>query len=149
MGTWKHGAQAALVMTFDFDAESLWISRDPVNAKRLGTLSQGAFGARVGVPLILALLRRRGLKATFYIPGWVAERWPDVACRIRDEEHEIGHHGYLHEWVDPDNPERKEEVFRLGLEALERVLGVRPIGLSFSCLGGQHSYTKCAATLRL
>lgn len=128
MGRWKDGAQIAVMLTFDFDAETLWISRDPANAKRAGTLSMGAFGARVGVPLILDMLREYDLHATFFIPGWVAENWTAEAQQIRDAGHEIGHHGYLHEWVDPDYPEREEEVLVKGLEALDRVLGVRPIG---------------------
>lgn len=128
MGIWKDDAQVAVMLTFDFDAETLWISRDQVNLKRAGTLSQGAFGGRIGVPLILKLLRERNLRATFFVPGWVAEHWSDVVRQIRDEGHEIGHHGYMHEWVDPDDPRREEEVILRGLESLDRVLGVRPVG---------------------
>lgn len=128
MGKWKNGAQVALALTFDFDAETLWISRDPSNAKRPGTLSQGVFGAKVGVPLILRFLRERQLKATFFIPGAVVERYPDVCRQIVAEGHEVGHHGYMHEWVDPDRPDQEAEVMLKGLAALERVLGVRPKG---------------------
>src|SRR3989449_7939623 len=41
--------------------------------------SQGRYGARVGVPRLLRLLHAEGVRATFYIPGWVAEH--------RSEEH--------------------------------------------------------------
>ena len=128
MGIWKDGAQVALALGFDFDAETLWLGRDPENARRPGTLSMGAFGARVGVPEILQLLREEGLRATFFVPGWVAENWPQAAASICEDEHEVGHHGYLHEWVKPDEPGRSEEVLVRGLEALDRVLGVRPTG---------------------
>lgn len=125
---WKNGAQAALALCFDFDAETLWLSRDPGNANRPGTLSQGTFGAKVGVPLILKLLRERGLKATFFIPGWVVEHHTAACEAILEAGHEIGHHGYLHEWVNPDQPEREAEILAKGLQAMEQVLGVRPIG---------------------
>lgn len=125
---WKDGAQAAVTLTFDFDAETLWLSRDPSNAKRPGTLSQGVYGAKVGVPLILQLLAERGLKGTFFIPGAVVERYPDLCRRIVAEGHEVGHHGYLHEWVDPAQPEREVEVMNQGLSALESILGVKPRG---------------------
>ena len=49
---WPNGAQCAVMFTFDCDAETLWISRDPSNWKRLGTLSQGTYGAKVGLPKI-------------------------------------------------------------------------------------------------
>ena len=50
---WPNGAQCAVMLTFDFDAETLWISRDPSNWKRPGTMSQGTYGAKIGVPKIL------------------------------------------------------------------------------------------------
>lgn len=128
MGTWKDGAQAALMLTFDFDAESLWLSIDPENAQRPGILSIGTYGAEVGVPLILKLLAERNLRATFFIPGWVVETHTDICRQIRDGGHEIGHHGYLHEAVNTLSPEAEREVLKKGLDALQSHLGVRPRG---------------------
>jgi len=61
------------MLTFDFDAETLWLSRDPKTADSPGVMSQGRYGAKVGVPRLLSLLRAEGVRATFYIPGWVVE----------------------------------------------------------------------------
>jgi peptidoglycan/xylan/chitin deacetylase (PgdA/CDA1 family) len=116
------------MFTFDFDAETLWISRDASNWKRPGTLSQGTFGARVGVPKILELLRDYGLKATFFVPGWTAEKYVDRIEAIINDRHEIGHHGYLHEWIDPNFPELEREALEKGLEALQKTVGIRPSG---------------------
>jgi peptidoglycan-N-acetylglucosamine deacetylase len=116
------------MLTFDFDAESGWLSRDPGAAERPGVLSQGRYGARVGVPRILKLLDDVGLRSTFFIPGWVAEQHPDEARAIRDAGHEIGHHGYLHERASAADPEGERRAFARGLEALDTVLGVRPVG---------------------
>jgi len=127
-GVWPGGARCAVMLTFDFDAESLWLSRDPAVAERPGILSQGGYGANVGVPRILDLLAAQGVRATFFIPGWVAERHPDQARAIRDAGHEIGHHGYLHERASPADPEGERRAFARGLEALQQVLGVRPLG---------------------
>jgi len=127
-GNWKDGAQAALALSFDFDAETLWLSRDPSNAKRPGTLSQGVYGAKVGVPLILKFLRERKLKATFFIPGAVIERYPALCRQIVAEGHEVGHHGYLHEWIDPGDPQREVDIMEKGLAALREVLGIKPVG---------------------
>ena len=38
VGHWPNGAQCAVMFTFDFDAETLWISRDPSNWKRPGSV---------------------------------------------------------------------------------------------------------------
>jgi peptidoglycan/xylan/chitin deacetylase (PgdA/CDA1 family) len=126
--TWPAGARVAVALTFDFDAETLWLSRDPSNARRPGTLSQGAYGAKVGVPMILQTLKEAGVKATFFIPGWTVENHAGRAEMILREGHEIGHHSYSHAWPDPDRPDKDVEEMERGLEALKRVLGVVPKG---------------------
>lgn len=128
MPEWPNNARCAVALTFDFDSETNWLSRDPANVKRPGTLSQGTFGARVAVPKILDLLEQEGLRATFFVPGWVAEHRTERAEAIVRAGHEIGHHGYLHRWVDPDHPEQELEEMELGLEALKSRLGVVPSG---------------------
>ena len=46
------------MLSFDFDAETMWLSRDPANARRPALTSQGTYGAKVGVPKILETLER-------------------------------------------------------------------------------------------
>ena len=125
---WPGGARIAVMLTFDFDAESLWLARDPSHANRPGPLSQGRYGARVGVPRLLDVLAQEQVPATFFIPGWVAEHHPDECRRIRDAGHEIGHHGYLHERAKPEEPEAERQAFERGMKALDAVLGVKPAG---------------------
>ena len=60
MTSWPGGARGAVAFTFDFDAEEVWIGDDPENANRPGVLSQGTYGAKVAVPLLLELLERHG-----------------------------------------------------------------------------------------
>lgn len=128
MGVWKNGAKCAVMFTVDFDAETLWLSRDPENEKRPGTLSQGHYGAKVGVPLLLDLLAREEIKATFFVPGRVAEKYGDTIKQIARAGHEIGHHGYLHEWADPSNPQKEEDILVKGINILEYATGKKPVG---------------------
>ena len=51
-----------LNLTFDFDAKSLWLMRGAEWPQLLATASQGRYGAKVGVPKILELLRDEELK---------------------------------------------------------------------------------------
>ena len=48
---------------------------------------------------ILDLLSERGIHATFFTLGWIAERYPALVRRIVDEGHELASHGYGHERV--------------------------------------------------
>ena len=87
-----------------------------------------AYGPRTGVYRLLRVLERQQVRATFFVPGWVAERWPDAVRAIRDAGHEIGHHGYFHEGSrGVAAPELERRLLR-GFEALDAVAGVRPTG---------------------
>ena len=108
--TWPNGARCAVMLTFDFDAETLWTSRDPDNANRPGVLSQGRYGAKVGVPKILDTLEEAGLKGTFFVPGWTAENHTDRVEMILKGGHEVGHHSYSHRWVSDDPAAEVEEM---------------------------------------
>ncbi len=116
---WPDGARCAAAFTFDFDAEEVWIGENPENAAHPGVLSQGTYGAKVAVPLILDLLARHGVQATFYIPGRVAERHPERVAAIAAAGHEIAHHGYTH--TSPHQLSRDEEEAELvrGLDILK------------------------------
>ncbi len=117
-----------MALTFDFDAEELWIANDPANASDPGVMALGHYGARVGVPKILELLAQEELPATFFIPGAVVERYPGHVHAILEAGHEVGHHGYTHVPADPKIPGLVEEQIDRGLDAFDRVAGVTPVG---------------------
>lgn len=125
---WKNNARCAVGFTFDVDGETLWISKDPENENRTGVLSQGVYGPKVGVPLILDLLKRYAIAATFFIPGWIVERYPHIVEQIHHGGHEIGHHGYKHEWPDSKNPALEQEVLFKGISAIQKIIAERPCG---------------------
>jgi peptidoglycan/xylan/chitin deacetylase (PgdA/CDA1 family) len=126
---WPDGKRSAAVLSFDFDAESGFLSREPEKSKRsLGTLEERRFGPRVGVDRILRLLDRLKLRASFFIPGWTVENHLAPAKRIRDAGHEIGAHGNVHEAVDGMTREQEEAIMRAQLAILKDHLGVRPAG---------------------
>jgi peptidoglycan/xylan/chitin deacetylase (PgdA/CDA1 family) len=116
------GAQIAL--TFDVDAESVWLATSPDYARRLTTLSEARYGVGRGLDRILELLERYRAEATFYVPGATAERHPDAIRRIVASGHVIGHHGYAHLKSHTVDVETQRQEIERGLDALE-ALGVR------------------------
>jgi peptidoglycan-N-acetylglucosamine deacetylase len=122
---WPEGIASAVAFTFDFDAEEVWLADDPANAGRRGVLSQGTYGAKVGVPLILDILERHLVRATFFVPGRVAERYPEKVEAIVTAGHELGHHGYTHVSPTDLDPAAEEEELVRGKEALSRFGPVR------------------------
>lgn len=125
---WPEGFQAAALFSFDLDAEAVMLADHPEAAGYLDVIAHQRYGPRVAVARLLRLLDRARLRTTFFIPGWVAETWPDVARNIRDAGHEIGAHGYLHESVRGVDEATEIGYLERGLAALDEVLGVRPIG---------------------
>ncbi|HEX9625686.1 MAG TPA: XrtA system polysaccharide deacetylase [Acidiferrobacterales bacterium] len=57
------------------------------------------------VDRILALFDAHGVHATFFMLGWVAERYPAMVRRIVDAGHELASHGYQHVRVTQQRPE--------------------------------------------
>jgi peptidoglycan-N-acetylglucosamine deacetylase len=125
---WPDGATCAVSFTFDVDAESGFLGDGPEYARRLTTLSEGRFGVVRGIPRILALLRDRGLHATFFVPGDTAERHPGVVPAILEDGHEVGHHGYIHLRSDKITPVEQREELEKGFAALEAAGAPRPRG---------------------
>jgi peptidoglycan/xylan/chitin deacetylase (PgdA/CDA1 family) len=116
-----------LAVTFDVDAESVWLAASPAYERRLSTLSEARYGVGRGLLRVLELLDRCEAPATFYVPGATAQRHPDAVTRIVDAGHVVGHHGHDHlKSHRIDAAEQRREIER-GLEALGE-LGVRPRG---------------------
>ena len=115
---------STLCLTFDFDAMSVWFGYKNVTP---AMLYRGEYGARVGVPRILDMLERFGLKATFFIPGHTVDSFPEPVEAILNAGHEVAHHSYAH--VDPSEqtPDEERRDMERALKTLERI-GVKPLG---------------------
>lgn len=127
MTSWPNDHQYAATMSFDFDAEEVWIGESPEHVHHPGVLSQGAYGPKVGVPLILRLLDQLDIRGTFYVPGKDALRHPDSVRRIIDAGHEVAHHGHSHRSPTTLTPQEERDELYAGLEAL-RELGADVVG---------------------
>jgi len=71
-------------------------------------------------PRILDALAARKVRATFFILGSNAERWPELVLRIAHEGHQIGNHGYFHRKHHFQGPFFVRRDVRLGLRAIRR-----------------------------
>jgi polysaccharide deacetylase family protein (PEP-CTERM system associated) len=67
---------------------------------------------------LLALFDEAGVKATFFVLGWVAERFPALVRRIADAAHEVASHGYEHRLVYDQTP----RAFRADVGRAKRLL---------------------------
>lgn len=75
---------------------------------------------------ILDALGERGVKASFFILGRHAERWPDRVRRVAAEGHAVCNHGYFHRKLHLKSPSYVRNDLQLGTRAIVDACGVRP-----------------------
>jgi polysaccharide deacetylase family protein (PEP-CTERM system associated) len=77
---------------------------------------------------LLDLLAEAGVQATFFILGWVAERFPHVVRQIHQAGHEVASHGYGHELAHTQSRDVFRADIRRAKQLLEDICGVRVKG---------------------
>ena len=118
------GYRFILFLAFDLDVDSA----ERLRGEELVSLSRGRFTERIGLKKVLDVLDRFSLKATFFVPGWVAERYTHLVSEIKKRGHEIAAHGYMHERFDELNYYEELAVFKKMIETLNKATGERPRG---------------------
>lgn len=77
---------------------------------------------------LLDVFAEHGVRATFFVLGWVAERHPALVARIAAGGHEIASHGYGHRLVYDQTPSAFRSDVRRAKAVLEQSVGVRVAG---------------------
>lgn len=91
-------------------------------------ISRGMFAGEVGVPRLVNLFKRFGIKTTWFIPGHSIETFPKQTEMVVEAGHEIGIHGYTHENPISMTREQEEEVLDKCIGLVTKISGKRPTG---------------------
>jgi peptidoglycan/xylan/chitin deacetylase (PgdA/CDA1 family) len=124
--SWPDGIQAAAAITVNFGGES--VEHGSMDLPLWGRYSHGRYGAQQGVDNLLELFDRYGVKATFFIAGWDAERYPRAMEAIASSGHEVAACGYLHEDFSKLSVEDQGAVLERSEAVLQKVFGRKPVG---------------------
>jgi peptidoglycan-N-acetylglucosamine deacetylase len=113
-------------LTFDFDGTAIWLS----TFKQVSPtpLSRGEYGARIGLPRILAMLARHDVRATFFTPAHTARSFPGAVKALVDSGHEVAVHGMIHESPVGLPIDEERSLLERSIAVLEDVTGKRPVG---------------------
>ncbi len=123
---WPGGARVAVLLSFDVDNETVFLR---FGEPTIGTLSQGEYGARVGLGRVLDVLDRDSIPASFFIPAISLRLHPEMVDAIkRAGHHEFGVHGWIHEMNTSLTAERERELLVRAIEELTNLTGYRPVG---------------------
>lgn len=77
---------------------------------------------------LLDLFDRYAVKSTFFVLGWLAERYPGLVQDIHRRGHEVASHGYAHQPLDHSSPAEFREEIRSAKALLEDLTGAPVIG---------------------
>jgi len=82
-----------------------------------------------GVTLLLDLFNEHKIKATFFVPAVVAEKFPATVKRIVECRHEVACHGLKHEPSETSLcVNRQIEIIKKATKIIEDTIGIKPIG---------------------
>ena len=81
-----------------------------------------------GMDFILNELKKRNIKATFFILGWFVDKSPEIIKKIVKDGHEIATHGYGHVPIDLLTPLSFEKDLKKSLASITELTGVSPKG---------------------
>ncbi len=123
---WKGNARCAVALSFDSDHETNELRE---GGKSIGRMCWGQYGSRVGVPRILKILQKHGVRATFFVPAVSALTHPDEQRQVVAEGHEIGIHGWIHELNSVLPYQAERDLLLRSADTLEKITGARPAGL--------------------
>lgn len=124
---WPDGYHSAAVITVNLDGESFeqpLLPGEPL----WGRYSYGRYGAQVGTERILALLERYRVRATWFIPGWDVERYPEQMEAIASAGHELAGRGWANEDFSTLTREEQIVVLERSEEAFATAFGAKPTG---------------------
>lgn len=126
---WPDGYTSAAAFTVDVDATApyLWQHRAGGPAT-LAVPEHRQYGMRRGLARMVAMLDRIGIRATFFVPGVVAEENPDLLPGLLERGHEIALHGYYHELTSEVSDQQFTDALETSFELFVAQTGQRPTG---------------------
>jgi polysaccharide deacetylase family protein (PEP-CTERM system associated) len=78
--------------------------------------------------LIVDLVSEADARATFFVLGWVAERYPQLTRTISAAGHEIATHSYWHRRVDQHSPDEFRKDLQRSIDVLQEQTGKKVLG---------------------
>lgn len=119
-----------VILTFDVDVELMWRGKDPEGFRKPVTQSLSEYEINAGLPRVFKILKKYGdLPASFFVPGEVAEKYPQVVRAIDELGYEIGNHGYTHIYPDKlGSREIEKDEYERASDLLTKLTGKKPKG---------------------
>ena len=108
-----------------FDLEDWFHILDNESTKSSSQWGDYESRIRIGTEIILNILTKHNLKATFFVLGWIAEKYPQVVKEINSLGFEIGSHTHFHQLVYSQNKIAFHNDVEKSIKTIEDCIGKR------------------------
>src|SRR5262245_28316477 len=119
---------AALVNAFSIDVEDYFQVAALAPAVPRASWPNREYRLERTTAVLLDLLAERGVRGTFFVLGWCAERSPQLIKRIAAAGHEVACHGFSHQLIYDQTPEVFRDEARRSKHFLEDTIGASVTG---------------------
>lgn len=133
---WPNGERLVISISMQFEAGAQGANAEgpfpPMEPGYVDTITPTwyAYGMNEGIPRLLRLLDKHGIKVTSHMVGRAAELAPELARAVAEHGHEISGHGQS--WTPQYSMSEAEEraSYEQSIATLERITGQRPLGFN-------------------
>lgn len=132
---WPGNYKCAVMVTVNLNAQYFWLQVDQKVIDMPNTLSMGEFGVTTGLERVLSVLDNHNIKATFFVPGKVAETWADRVKQIAEKGHEIGCLGYSEEKYGLLDRSDQKRYMERAVNSIRENLKITPLGFRAPIMG--------------
>lgn len=133
---WPGGAQLVISISMQFEAgaqgdkaEGPFPPLDPRYTDSI-TPTWYAYGMREGVPRMLDLWDKHGVKITSHMVGKAVELQPDLAREVVKRGHEAAAHGQTWTPQFSMTPDEERQSYEQNIASVEKITGARPVGFN-------------------
>jgi len=140
---WPNGARMVVSISMQFEAGAQPESGaggpfPPIDPKYpdLPVAKWYAYGVKEGIPRLLDLWDRKGVKVTSHMVGLAVERSPQLAREIVQRGHEAAGHGQTWTPQYSMTPAEERAGYEASIRTIEKATGVRPLGFNAFWLRG-------------
>lgn len=125
---WPEGKTGCMALAFDLDGPTGDAMLNGSIWQKPEYFTFGGYGPFRALARILDLLRAFQVPATFFVPAWVVEQWPQQCRAIVEQGHEVAYHGYRHESFWSLNASEQRQVMATSRDIFWQHLGIRAGG---------------------
>lgn len=134
---WPDGARLVVSLSMQFEAGaqpdkapySPFAEMDAETANP-ATVKWFEYGVKEGIPRLLDLWDRKGIKVTSHMVGQAVEKNPQLAREIVERGHEAAAHGHVWQPHWRMDPEEERNSYIRNIEAIESATGTKPVGFN-------------------